>query len=210
MTHTLPVDEAEPGGPAYLYLREDEAEPTFALFRDAEGRDLATVRPEDVVVRVRNGTGTEGQAGDVTEELADLGFETLVPDADVEVGFPTLVVYEEGSEAAAQAVARSVAGPVTYRVGPVAEEDSVVLITGTDWLGLVPEPRPAEEVPPPTSAAPADDEGSAAGEGDPSTTTIPSSSEDVPDDLGDPDDPDDPAFYRASEPLPGADCVPTP
>lgn len=209
VTHTLPVDEAEPGGPAYLYLREDEAEPILALFRDAEGRDLATVRPEGVVVRVRNGTGTPGQAGDVTEGLADIGFETLVPDADVEVGFPTLVVYEDGSEAAAQAVARSVAGPVTYRVGPVSEEGSVVLITGTDWVGLAPEPRPAEEVAPPTSIAPADEAAPDAAEDDPSTTTTPSGS-DVPNDLGDPSDPDDPAFYRAGEPLPGAECLPTP
>ncbi|HMJ76461.1 MAG TPA: LCP family protein, partial [Iamia sp.] len=36
VTHTLPVDEAAPGGPAYLYLREAEAEPTLALFRGGD------------------------------------------------------------------------------------------------------------------------------------------------------------------------------
>ncbi len=207
VTHTLPVDEAPPGGPAYLYLREAEAEPTLALFRDG-GDGVTTLRPADVVVRVRNGTATPGQAGDVTQALAGAGFATLVPDTDVPPGFPTIVTYPTGSEAAAHTVARAVLGPVTYQLDPSLEEGVVVLVTGSDWAGVSPALRPVDEVPAPAAAeVPTSTEDAA---GPPSTTVPVGAGEGTAAAPGDPDDPDDPAFFRASEPPPGADCALTP
>ncbi len=207
VTHTLPVDEAEEGGPAYLYLREDEAEPTLALFRD-DGSEGSSLPAGQVVVRVRNGTGTPNQAGEVTRGLAELGFETLVPDADVGVGFPTVVLYGAGNEAAARTVARSVNGPVTYQTASAPEDDRVVLVTGTDWLGLSPQLRPVDEVPaPPAVTAPPDDTGSAA---DLTNEEAPVTTAPGDEGLGDPNDPDDPAFYRAAEVPPGTECRLTP
>lgn len=204
VTHTLPVDEAPQGGPAYLYLREAEAEATLAEFRD-EGAD-ASVPVADVAVRVQNGTATPGQAGQVTQALAEVGFPTLVPDVDVPVGLPTLVVHGEGDEGAAHTVARSVNGPVTYQAVPDADEGAVVLVTGTDWLGVSPTLRSADDVPVPPTPAPDPVD---PGDGTSGVTTTPGGTAD-PDLLGDPNDPDDPAFYRADEPLAGAQCQPTP
>ncbi len=205
VTHTLPVVEGEPGGPAYLYLREAEAEPTLALFRDGSEGEV-TLAPADVVVRVRNGTATPGQAGDVTRELAARGFETEVPDSDVAPGFPTVVAYPSGLEAAAHTVARSVTGPVTYQADPDLEDGVVVLTTGTDWSGVSPALRPADDVAPPTRAAEPPDDDPAG----PSSTTAPAGPAAAPPLLGDADDPDEPAFYRATEPPPGASCALTP
>ena len=204
VTHTLPVDEAPPDGPAYLYLREEEAADTLAVFRDGDG-GAATVLPADVQVRVRNGTATPGQAGDVTRGLAGLGFGTLVPDTDVPPGLPTLVSHAPGDEAEAQTVARAVAGPVTYQADPTLEEGLVVLITGTDWAGVAPALRPAEEVEAPAAVeVPATSEADPPG---PSSTTVPPSPDGEAPAPGDVDDPDDPAFFRAAEPAPGADCA---
>lgn len=230
VTHTLPVDEAPAGGPAYLYLREQEAESTLALFR---GRPPATsqVSPQEVTVQVRNGTATPNQATDVTEALAGAGFETVVPAADVGPGSPTVITYAAGGEGAARVVAAHVAGPVSYSIDAVPDGVDVVLVTGTDWLGSRAVARPDTEVPvPPTTAAADDDTTSTAttageastsgasatgsspvGEGSATATTSSTPSSQASD-IDDPvvsDDPDDPAFYRASAPEPGAECRPT-
>ena len=47
VTYTLPVDEDEPGGPAYLFLREDEAEPILSVFRDGMNF-TGDLRPDEV------------------------------------------------------------------------------------------------------------------------------------------------------------------
>lgn len=205
-THTLPVDEAPSGGPAYLYLREEEAEPVLAVFR-GEGGDVS-LPPGEVTVRVVNGTGTERQAGEVTEDLARLGFTTLLPGADVAVGFPTIIQHAPGAEAAALAVARRLAGPVAYQQRSDLGAADVVVVTGSDWLGVTDRVRPEEEVTAPsttttstTTTAPSDD----------STTSDPGGPLVEPvADPGDPDDPDDPEFFRVGAPVPGAPCSLTP
>lgn len=209
VSHTLPVDEAEQDGPAYLYLREDEAEATLALFRGDQSD--ASLPAGQVVVRVRNGTGTPEQAGQVTQELAGLGFETLVPDTDVAVGFPTVLVYGAGNEAAALTVARSVNGPVTYQATEAVEDDMVVLITGTDWLGLSPELRPVDDVAePPTTVPPTVPPGAPDPTADLTNEDAAATAAPTDEAPGDGDDPDDPAFYRAAEVPPGTECRLTP
>ncbi len=205
---------APQGGPAYLYLREDEAEPVLAVFR-GEGADVALM-PGEVTVRVVNGTGTERQAGDVTDELGDLGFTTLLPGADVAVGFPTILQHAPGAEAAALAVARRLAGPVLYQQRDDLGGADVVVITGSDWLGVSAIARPVEDVAPPstTSTTSTSTTSTTTAPADASTTSepggsSPSGSEDLGW-LGDPDDPDDLAFYRVEAPQPGASCRLTP
>ena len=83
-----------------------------------------------------------------------------------------------------------------------------VLITGTDWAGVAPALRPAEEVEAPAAVeVPATSEADPPG---PSSTTVPPSPDGEAPAPGDVDDPDDPAFFRAAEPAPGADCALTP
>ena len=202
-TFTLPVVDDRVGDADVLFLQEDEAEPTLALFR---GEDPAAaggqVDPSGVTVQVRNGTNTEGQAGEVTGALTSAGFATVVP-TDAEVGLPTTLLYAEGGEAAAQTVARYLSGPSAYQVSDDLQGADVVVVTGTDWAGVTDAPRPVEEVPGPTTTtttAPAAEEGG-------TTTTVGAGDAQVEGDL---EDPDTPLFYRAEAPRPGEPCRPTP
>ncbi|HXH58336.1 LCP family protein [Iamia sp.] len=204
VTHDLPVDEAPRGGPAYLYLREDEAEPTLAVFRGTDPA-VPSVSPAEVIVQVRNGTATPGQAGDVTRELAAAGFATEVPDTDITPGQPTTIVHDAGNGAEARLVARQLRGPARYRVGPVPAGTGVVLLTGTDWAGVAPTLRPAGEVEGPTTTTATPGSNTA---GNDASTSLPAGEDG--DRLGDVEDPDDPAFYRATEPPPDVTCRPTP
>lgn len=227
VSHTLPVDEAPSGGPAYQYLREEEAEPTLALFRGEQPEAPTDVAPDEVTVQVRNGTGTPNQATDVTRALAGIGFETVVPDADVEAGFPTVITYAKGTEGAARTLAAHVAGPVRYTTDVLPEGIDVVLVTGRDWLGPRVLAKPTSQVPGPTTTSAArpvattpattavrgadtDADSIVAGPGpagpDTPSTAVDAGSE-APDAAS--DDPDDPAYYRASAPAPDADCRPT-
>lgn len=211
VTHTLPVDEAPPGGPAYLYLREDEAEPTLALFRGGDPSQAAPVPVGDVAVQVRNGTGTPDQARDVTAALNAVGFTTLVPGVDTPVGFPTVVQFGPGSETQARVVASWVDGEVVYQPTDLGEGVDVVLITGQGWGGVRSTAVPFEEVPAPVAPSAPDSTTTAApGEEGPATTAPATTA--PGDDVagGDVDDPGDPAFYRATAPPPESDCQPTP
>lgn len=210
VTHTLPVDEAPQGGPAYLYLREAEAEPVLALYRGVEPGMAPPVPVGDVTVQVRNATGTPNQAGDVTDALGAVGFSTLTAGVDGGPGFPTVVQYAPGSEAHARVVASWLAGDFVYAPEALPEGVDVVVITGQGWAGLRPAARPYDEVPDPapSTTAPAT---STTVPGDTTTTVAGGPSTTAPGDGGgDVDDPDDPAFFRATAPPPNTDCQRTP
>lgn len=209
VTYTLPVDEAALGGPAYLYLREEEAEPTLEHFRGVGPVDPdappTTIDPGDVIVQVRNGTGTSNQATDVTAELAERGFATVVPGADTEVGLPTVVQFRPGAVDAARTVGAHLADtPIYQETDELPSGIDVLVRTGLGWPGVADEPRAPDDIT--TSTV---DESTTttttAPVGSTTTTTVP------PDEAGteaegDPTDPSDPAFYRATAPPPGTSC----
>ncbi len=204
-TFTLPVTDDVVGGAQVLFIQEDAAAPILSVFQGVGPADPGRVHPGDVTVQVRNGTATEGQAGDVTSALADIGFETLVP-SDAEIGLPTTVLYATGAETEAQLVARHLVGPVQYEESAALDGADVVVVTGTDWAGVAAEARPLDEVAAPSTT----------------TTAPPSTTEAVPEtptdpsimdggitsdpEVGDPDDPDDPLFFEARAPAPGESC----
>jgi LCP family protein required for cell wall assembly len=209
--YTLPTDEAPPGGPAYLYLREAEAEPTLALFRGGPTGMTTPVPVADVTVQVRNATGTPNQGRDVTAALGEVGFSTLTVGVDGAVGFPTVVQYAPGAEAKARVVASWLAGDFVYAPEDLPEGVDVVLVTGQGWAGLRPAAEALEDVPevtPPTTA-PGATTTTVPGE---TTTTAPGATTTPSGDpaAGDVDDPDDDAFYRAVAPPAGASCQRTP
>lgn len=205
VTHTLPTTEDNVGEADVLFLREDDAEPILSIFRGVDPSRPGSVSPPDVTVQVRNGTATPGQAAEVTTTLTDAGFEALVPD-DAEQGQPTTILYPAGREAQAQLVARHLSGPVDYEVSPSIDDADVVVVTGSDWDGVVSTPRPADEVEAPVTTSPATTtEADASG----SSTTVESDDDGPAGDQGDADDPDDPRFYRAEAPPAGASCEAT-
>jgi LCP family protein required for cell wall assembly len=216
-TYDLVVVDDVQGGAQVLSLVEEASEPTLAIFRGVPPSAMAELEPSEVSVQVLNGTGTRGQGGEAAEGLAGLGFTSMgAGDADT-IGGPTTVRFVPGGEAAAQLVARSVAGPVVYERADGLGGADAVLITGTDWQGVADQVRPAEEVPGPvagatttttgstTTSAPADGSTTVP---DGASTTEPGGS--APSERAvDSDDPSDPGFYLAREPGPDEACPAT-
>lgn len=204
-SYQLPVtDGTGAGGAKILYLQEELAEPTLALFRGTPAD--ASVAAGEITVQVRNGTGTQGQGAAVTDALEASGFDVVVPEDAEGQGLPTLVRYAAGYEAQARLVARHVAGPVTYAEASDLEDVEVELITGTDWVGTSATARPEDEVPGPTttSTTTTTTEPGATAPTTPGTGSVPGEI------VGDVDDPDEDAFYKPQVPPVGADCPPTP
>lgn len=157
-TFTLPVDETYRGGAAVLDLRTGEAEPILAMFRGTGDVGAGgTVSPAAVSVKVLNGTGVQDQASAASDVLATAGFSVEPPNSAVAVD-RTEVHYAPGHEADAALVARYLyADPVL-----VLDLDAtqITVITGPDFGSVILEPRPAGDVPIPTTttttAVPAD------------------------------------------------------
>ena len=148
-TFTLPVDEVYRGGAAVLDLRTGEAEPILAMFRGTgEAGAGGTVSPAAVSVKVLNGTGVQDQASEASDVLATAGFSVEPPNSAVAVE-QTEVRYLPGHEAEAALVARYLyADPVL-----VLDLDAtqVTVVTGPDFGAAVLEPRPASDIPIPTT-----------------------------------------------------------
>lgn len=139
--HALPVSDATIGGAAVLKLRDAEARPILDLFR---GTDTAEVSPAGVRVKVLNGTGVGGQAGDASEALVRVGFTAAGTGEAEDFGVErTIVRYQAGQGAAADLVARHLAaGAVLEEVDQPTGAD-VTVITGADYAGVTSEPAPA-------------------------------------------------------------------
>jgi LCP family protein required for cell wall assembly len=127
-----------------LRLDERAAAPIFDLFRDPRpAADQAEdLEPSSVHLRVLNGTGQPQEATDAGAALEAAGFAIDgVGDNRVLGDDQTLVQYPPGQEAAADLVARWLAGGAELE--EVAGADGVVLITGSDWDGVRDRPRAA-------------------------------------------------------------------
>lgn len=220
-TFELSVVDDMRGTARILRLVEEASEPALAVFRGVPPSTMIELEPSEVTVQVLNGTGAPGQGSDVSDGLTGLGFLTLSPSDAEQTGGITTVRYVPGGEAAAQLLARSVAGPVAYERADGLGGADAVLVTGSDWQGVAPTLRPAEDVPAPsagtdatttTTTAP----GGTTAEGETTTSSAPDGAsttepggtaptEAAPDS----DDPDDPGFYLARAPEPGETCPAT-
>ena len=180
------------GGAAVLRPQMREAEEMLNIFR---GLPPGTISPPSVDVRVLNGTGIAGQAGDVAVALEAIGFVTngVGSYADGPVDH-TRVLFGDGGESAARLVARHITGgaPLVFDESLRARE--VVVVTGADFTTvheqIAPEGSPDEvrsttstSVPPSTVP------------GETTTTT-----------LAAPPTTEKPAGYATGEPPPGESC----
>ncbi len=140
--HSLPVVDDVAGGAEVLLLVERAAEPILDIFRG--GPSTGELQPGAVRAVVQNGTGQPGLAGGAAADLRAAGF-TIPPDSvgDAE-RFDvarTLVRYEPGFESRAELLERYLVGGADLE--PVDDLDSgpVVLVVGSDWAGVLDEPR---------------------------------------------------------------------
>lgn len=130
--HVVPADPGRTsGGADVLYVRQAEAEELFAGFRDGSvlGDEPSAVTPGEVSVRVLNGAGVPGLAGQVGDLLSGRGYEvTEVGNADATER--TVVQHPPGAGPGAALIANDVPG------GAVIEESrdvsQITLILGRD------------------------------------------------------------------------------
>ena len=144
--YSLPVDNINVGGASMLGLRVEEAQPIFDVFRGIDP-NAQPVQPSSIRVRVLNGTGVGGQAGQGTRALSQLGFNTTSP-GDGERTEQTTIRFGPGQGAKAQLLARYLVGGARLVSDPSLEALDAVLTTGGDYDGVLEVPKPPEEAPP--------------------------------------------------------------
>jgi len=159
---TVPTYAAPKGDAFYqhLYWSEDEANALFADIHDdraipvSDGSNVATVTiPRSrVIVKVLNGTSTDGLARQVRDELASAGFDVI----SVGTAGPTpktTLTYQVNHTTSMQTLAAALAvAPV--QVPNANAGSSIILTLGSDWSGLAPpSASPSAPASPASSAA---------------------------------------------------------
>jgi polyisoprenyl-teichoic acid--peptidoglycan teichoic acid transferase len=99
------------------------------------------IAPADVKVRVLNGTGTPGVAGDTSAALGQAGFSPSGSgDADKFGYAKTEIRYNPAAQAKAALLARYLGGVGKLVADPTVRGPDVVLVVGSDWKGVTPPP----------------------------------------------------------------------
>jgi hypothetical protein len=169
---TLPTEGARRGGQDVLLSEQPGADEMLAVLRgdvvpdavadDASATDDAApvgVRPSEIRVSVRNGSGVAGAAGTALNDLSNRGFVSGVA-ANDERGTVARseVRHRAGEEAKANLVASYVRGGVDLVVDNALGGD-VVLVVGKSFTGIADAPSsPAKGAPaaPDTTLSPKD------------------------------------------------------
>lgn len=145
--YSLPVEAGRAGQASVLFLEDGpEVEAIFDVFRGVAPGDPAAVQPSSVNVRVLNGTGVPGQAGEARDGLTGAGF-TVLGVGDGAATEVTTIRYGDGQGAKAQLLARHLAGDVVLEADPTLDGVDAVVQTGATYVDVLPVPRPADEVP---------------------------------------------------------------
>lgn len=139
--YSLPVEDDVVGGALVLRLRDRDAQPILDLFR---GTDAEQLSPVDVRVRVLNGSGRPGEAGEVAADLAEHGFAAAgTGDAETFDVARTVVRHLPGQQAAADLVARHLVGGADLEEVAEGVGGDVLVVTGIDYTGVRDEPLPS-------------------------------------------------------------------
>ncbi|MCU1454943.1 MAG: transcriptional attenuator, LytR family [Acidimicrobiales bacterium] len=146
-TDTLDVQGVVRGGAQVLDLVDTPHNRlVLALFQGAGTNPGDNITPGVVRVQVLNGSGLRNQASDVTLALGAAGFQTTAPGPDPgSPGPQTVVRYPAGQQLQARLVARYLASAVKLEESTAVQ--MVTVITSTDFTGVLPQPKPADQVP---------------------------------------------------------------
>jgi len=138
--YSLPVQAGSAGGASILRLLDEPAQPTLDVFR---GTDTGALRPSDVRVRVLNGSGVTGQAGQAGDDLAVVGFVSAgTGEAERFDVAETLVRHSASGEAKADLVARYLEPGAHLELVEGPLDADVEVITGSEYAGVRTTPRP--------------------------------------------------------------------
>jgi len=151
---TLPVENARINGAAVLRITdEEEADGIFQVFRGVPPAPAGEVLPNAVTVRVNNGSGVVGQAGDTSASLQQAGFSVTAPGTTSRIA-RTTIRYGEGQVAKAQLLARYLVAGADIAEYPGLEGVDAILVTGSDFAGVLATPKPPDAAPAPVGPEP--------------------------------------------------------
>ena len=119
---------------------------------EASAAPASKVAPADVKVRVLNGTGTPGVAGDTAADLGAAGFSPAGSgDADTFGYARTEIRYAPGAQAKAALLARYLGGVGKLVADSTIRGTDLVLVVGGDWKGVTPPASPGGQAAAPVS-----------------------------------------------------------
>jgi LCP family protein required for cell wall assembly len=150
--YQLPVYPTNEGLASVVKFEPDKAAEREAVFDVFRGIDRAAidalVQPSSVTVRVLNGSGVAGQAGEVAVALRAQLFATLDP-GNAQRTPQTVIRYGPGQEAKAKLLERYLVAGAVLESQSALEGVDLLLVTGTDYAGVLTAPR--TEAPPVTT-----------------------------------------------------------
>ena len=145
---TLPVVADRVNGASVLFLDEgQESSAILDVFRGLPPTAPEAVAPSAVTVRVLNGTGVPGQAGEARDGLGAAGF-TVAGVGDGASGTAvTTIRYGAGQGPKAALLARYFEPEVQVVEDVTLEGVDAVISTGASFVGVLTTPRPPEQAP---------------------------------------------------------------
>jgi polyisoprenyl-teichoic acid--peptidoglycan teichoic acid transferase len=161
---TLPVKPVRIGGADVLTLRQPDAQVVVDRFNgvsppETGGAPAPGVVPNEVRVRILNGTGVSGQAARVASALTGYGFNNAgTGDADGFTYRKSVIRYGKGQRDKADLLRGYLNAGAQLTEDRTLQGVDLVLVTGNDFAGLAKPPAPATTsttVTPPTSLPPA-------------------------------------------------------
>lgn len=141
---SVPTVDAHVGDASVLRLKQPEAQQVIDHFlgRDVPaGRSQAVpnIPPNRVLVRVLNGSGIDGQAGQAAKALQGAGFNVAgTGDADGFRYAEPVIRYGRGQQDKAQLLKGYVSGAAKVEEDDTIQGVDLVLITGTDYRDIRP------------------------------------------------------------------------
>ena len=139
---TLPTVPETIGGAAVLVMKEPEAKQVIDRFNgvDAPAADaLPDILPQEVSVRVLNGTGIGGQATKVAQDLQNAGFRLATPptgDADSFRYEKPVIRHHPSAREDARLLEAYLQSGATLEVDRTLVTADIVLVTGTGYEGV--------------------------------------------------------------------------
>jgi polyisoprenyl-teichoic acid--peptidoglycan teichoic acid transferase len=151
----LPVKAVKgPQGQDILVIDDRDragAEGILDVFRGVAPETERPVQPSGVSVRVLNGSGRTGEAGDTSSALQQLQFAMTEPGNANGVS-RTIIRYGAGQEAKAKLLESYLKAGASMEEQPGLSGVDVVLTLGADFAGVLAEPRAPEPAPIDTTA----------------------------------------------------------
>lgn len=157
----VPTYQTRERGQSVLKLKQPDATEALARFRGelppsaapGSAADLPKILPSSIRVRVLNGSGADGQAGEAATALRESGFVIAgTPgDADTSKYIKSVIRYGAGQIDKARLLQAYVGGSSQLKEDLTLRGIDVALVTGADFTGVRP---PAGVGAPATTAAP--------------------------------------------------------